>query len=107
MALTEVDWQLLTSPGGRMKSIDGGSVASVAGTQPAVTGLITRITGTEAIVTLTLPYAEFSGTIILIPLAAFTWTAAGNIAVLGTAVAYKALHMTYCQATSKWYPSYV
>jgi hypothetical protein len=45
--------------------------------------------------------------ITLIPTGAFTWTAAGNIAVLGTAVVNRALTLVYDATTTKWYPSYV
>jgi hypothetical protein len=95
------------SVGGQNLSLDGGLVASVAGTQPAVTGYVTRISGTNAIVTLSLPYPGFQGTIVLIPTGIFTWTAAGNIGLAGTAVVGKALHMTYLPATGKWYPNYI
>jgi hypothetical protein len=104
---TEADFQLFRSPGGVQKSLFGGTVASIAGTQTAPTALITKISGTNAIVTLNVPYDGFEGEIVLIPAAAFTWTAAGNIAVLGTAVANKALSMYYLRSTAKWYPSYV
>lgn len=104
---TEQNFQVFRSPGGINKSIYGGSVASIAGTQTAPQAYITVITGTEAIVDLTVPYDGFEGEIILIPMAAFTWTAAGNIAVLGTAVANRAISFFYVRSTGKWYPSYV
>jgi hypothetical protein len=50
-------------------------------------------------------YGPFTGTIVLIPTAAFTWDATGNIAIAGTAVVGRALHMTY--NGTAWYPSYV
>lgn len=70
---------------------------------------ITYISGTAAIVTITpqAPISGANGSIILIPTGAFTWTTAGNIAIAGTAVVGKALHMTYTDSTGKWYPSYV
>lgn len=49
----------------------------------------------------------FEGTLVLIPDAAFTWDATDNIAIGGTAVVGRALHMTYDANTTKWYPSYV
>ena len=71
--------------------------------------LITFISGTTAIVTITppSPISLGGGTITLIPTGAFTWTAAGNIAVLGTAVVNRALTLVYDVTTTKWYPSYV
>jgi hypothetical protein len=80
------------------------SAATIAPTTPIV-----FISGTAAVVTITAPapISSGGGTITLIPTGAFTWTAAGNIAVLGTASVNVALTMTYNSATSKWYPSYV
>jgi len=70
---------------------------------------ISYISGTTAIATITpqAPITGKNGTIILIPTGAFTWTTAGNIAIAGTAVVGRALHMTYTFTTDKWYPSYV
>jgi hypothetical protein len=80
------------------------SAATIAPTTPIV-----FISGTAAVVTITAPapISAGGGAITLIPTGAFTWTAAGNIAVLGTAVVSKALTMTYDVTTTKWYPSYV
>lgn len=63
--------------------------------------------GTAAMTGITVPYADFQGTIIVIPGGAFTWTTATNIALAGTAVANKAIHFTYLPTTGKWYPSVV
>lgn len=63
--------------------------------------------GTAAMTGITIPYAGFAGTIIILPGGAFTWTTATNIAVAGTAVANKAIHFTYNPVNNKWYPSYV
>jgi len=80
------------------------SAATIAPTAP-----ITFISGTAAVVTITAPapISAGGGTITFIPTGAFTWTAAGNIAVLGTAVVNRALTLTYDATTTKWYPSYV
>jgi hypothetical protein len=80
------------------------SATTIAPTAP-----ITFISGTTAVVTITAPspISLGGGSIILIPTGAFTWTAAGNIAVLGTAVVSKALTLVYDVTTAKWYPSYV
>lgn len=66
---------------------------------------IHHITGTSEITTINLPVTGFVGTIVLIPDEAFTFNTGGNIAVAGTAVVNRALHMTF-DGTS-WYPSYV
>jgi hypothetical protein len=87
-----------------------GSVGTIASASTiAPVKQITYISGTAAIATITAqsPIAGANGTIILIPTGAFTWTTAGNIAISGTAVVGRALHMTYTDSTSKWYPSYV
>ena len=75
----------------------------------APTTQIAFVSGTTAVVTITAPapISAGGGTITLIPTGAFTWTAAGNIAVLGTAVVSRALTMTFDVTTTKWYPSYV
>ena len=80
-----------------------------SGTTIAPTKPITFISGTTAVETITAPSPTSAGggTITLIPTGAFTWTAAGNIAVLGTAVVSRALTMTFDVTTTKWYPSYV
>ena len=90
-------------------SMSGGvnTIASASGITP--TKEITYISGTAAIDTISSqpPLTAGNGTIILIPTGAFTWTTAGNIAIAGTAVVGKALHMTYVSGNAKWYPSYV
>jgi hypothetical protein len=80
------------------------SATTIAPTNP-----ISFVSGTTAVVNITAPspISAGGGSIILIPTGAFTWTAAGNIAVLGTAVVNRALTMTYDVTTTKWYPSYV
>jgi hypothetical protein len=79
------------------------SATTIAPTKP-----ITFISGTTAIVTITAPspISAGGGSIVLIPTGIFTWTAAGNIALAGTAVVSKALTLVYDVTTAKWYPSY-
>jgi hypothetical protein len=83
----------------------GVAIASTGTIAP--TAKVTHITGTNAIATITATGITDGDTIILIPDGAFTWTTAGNIAVAGTAVVNRALHLTYDATTTKWYPSYV
>jgi hypothetical protein len=80
--------------------------ASAAGTN-TFTYPITRVSGTAAMVNITVPYPGFSGKITLLPTGVFTWTAAGNIALAGSAVVGKALDFTYDPVAAKWYPSYI
>jgi hypothetical protein len=51
-------------------------------------------------------FAAAGGAVTLIPTAAFTWDATGNIALPGTAVVGRPLTMTYDGTTQKFYPSY-
>ena len=90
-------------------ALSGGTntIASASAITPVKS--INFISGTAAIDTIYTqpPITGANGTIILIPTGAFTWTTAGNIAIAGTAVVGRALHMTFANGTSKWYPSYV
>jgi hypothetical protein len=100
--LTDVKFSGLTASTAAAPTI--ASATTIAPTKP-----ITFISGTTAVVNITAPspISAGGGTVILIPTGAFTWTAAGNIAVSGTAVVNRALSLTYDVTTTKWYPSYV
>jgi hypothetical protein len=82
------------------------TIASAATIAP--TTYHTILTGTEQVVTITIPYVGFSGTL------AFTFTnaspgaftTAGNLLVAIQPVQYKTLLLTYSQQTGKWYGSY-
>lgn len=95
------------------------TVASVAG-QITIAAPVTFVSGVLAITGISVPQniidaagrsggtaSGYSGRITFIPTGIFTWTAAGNIAVAGTAVVGKALDFIYDSSTSKWYPSYI
>ena len=90
-------------------ALSGGTNTIASATSITPVKSINFISGTAAIETIVTqpPITGANGTIILIPTGAFTWTTAGNIAIAGTAVVGKALHMTFSGSTSKWYPSYV
>ena len=100
---------------GTSLSLSGFSAVSAAAptiasaTTIAPTTPIVFVSGTTAVVNITVaaPISTGGGTITLIPTGVFTWTAAGNIALAGTAVVSRALTMTYDVTTNKWYPSYV
>ncbi len=68
---------------------------------------VTFMSGTGAVVNITVPYTGFQGTVRVVPTGNFTWTTAGNIGLAGTAVTGRVLEFTYVPATGKWYPSYV
>ncbi len=96
---------LANNSGVDLRSGVGAALAS--GTTIAPTNEVHHVTGTAAVVNITAPTGFLGGRLTLVPDAAFTWTAAGNVAVLGTAVVNKSVTFTYDAATSKWYPSYV
>jgi hypothetical protein len=89
--------------GGPFNTTVGAILASGATIAP--TNGCHHVSGTSAVVTITPPWTGFTGKITLIPDAIFTWTAAGNIAIAGTAVVNKALDMIF--DGSKWAPSYL
>lgn len=90
------------NPGGINNRTVGADLASAA--TVALTHRIHWITGTAEIATLSLPWADFSGEVILIPAGAFTTTTTANIAVAVTAVANRPLHFTYHPGKALWYP---
>lgn len=83
-------------------------VASAAGSV-VPTGRLFHINGTAAITGFTIAsmIGFAGGRFTVIPDAVFTWTAAGNIALAGTAVVSKALDFVWDPAAVKWYPSYI
>lgn len=84
----------------------GSTMASVNGVLGAFTGTILTVSGTNAITGFTNPAGLQPGFVIsLVPSGAFTWTAAGNIALAGTAVVNKLLQFMW--NGSKWIPSYI
>lgn len=84
----------------------GTTMASTAGTLGLFTGTIFTVSGTNAITGFTNPAGVQPGfTIYIVPSGVFTWTAAGNIALAGTAVVNKLLQFTW--NGSKWIPSYI
>ena len=80
-----------------------GSVITAASTISPNCG-IHHVSGTTQIVTIALPFAGFTGSIVLIPNAAFTTGTGFGIALASTAVIGKALIMTF--DGTNWYPSY-
>ena len=81
-----------------------GITANVLPTPKAINFVAAGLIKTITVPTL---FSTGGGEITLIPTAAFTWDATGNIAVAGTAVISRALTMTYDSFTAKFYPSYV
>lgn len=82
------------------------AISAASGTL-TLTQPISRVTTTGAVVNITVPWTgTFAGQITLIPIVAFTTTAAGNIAVISNVTINRAITFTWSSATSKWYPSY-
>ncbi len=82
------------------------AVASVAGaTLPS--GPLFHVTGSNAITGWTIPVGFTGGSFTVIPDGTFTWTTAGNIALLGTAVVSKLIIFTWDANAGKFYPSVV
>lgn len=85
-------------------SIENPTIASAATVAP--TARQHFVSGTAAIVNITLPWDTFAGSIIFMPTGIWTWTNAGNIAVAGTTTAATSpVTFTYFQSTGKWYAS--
>lgn len=88
--------------GGAFNSTIGAPIASAATVAP--TAGIHSVTGTAAIVTITPPWAGFTGPVTFLPTAIWTWTAAGNIQVAGTTTAATS-PVTFTFDGSKWWAS--
>lgn len=111
--LQSPEGKLWTSPtperwtvGNEHNQVCGPDIASAVTIAP--THAVHFVTGAVAIVTITPPWATFSGSITLIAAAGatWTWTAAGNISVVSAAAvtAGRAQRFTYHPSTQKWYP---
>lgn len=96
-------WQNVTAPQGV-----AAAVASAAG-QIVPSGPLFHITGALAITGFvnSSMIGFTGGSFTVIPDGNFTWTAANNIAVLGTAVTNRALTFTWDSNAARWNPSYV
>jgi len=101
-------WKFHPAGQGTPGPLGGALTASGAPLTVAPTKLIHHIVGAPAIVNITPPAPDFNGCVIFIADGIFTWTAAGNIAVLGTTTAaLKMVMFVYDPTTAKWYPSSV
>lgn len=84
----------------------GSTMASTAGVLGLPTGTILTVSGTNAITGITLPAGAQPGfRLSIVPSGVFTWTAATNISLAGTAVVNKLLEFVW--NGSKWVPSYI
>lgn len=85
----------------------GESTLASATTISPKTDLV-RITGTTEIVNIAEPpTGGFSTVLFVIPVGIFTWTAAGNIGLAGTAVVGKLIVFAFSKSQRKWYPSVI
>ena len=108
----EAGFLAVQSPGTPTKGVEGATLASAATMAP--TSYIHYVTGTAEVTLITLPYTGFAGTICFIPAGAFTGATGGTATATNkpvgkafTAVAAKALYLTYVPSLGLWYPSYV
>jgi hypothetical protein len=95
-------WKFLFGTNGILHQFKGANVTSAATITPS--GYVCHVTAGNTISTINIPYAHFTGSIVLIPDNLWSTSTAGNIALATTAVVNKALTMTY--DGTKWYPSY-
>lgn len=84
---------------GAVLAIGGNAIAPAYGIHHVGAGLIKNITVPPALL-------NVGGTIALIPDAAFTTDATGNVALASTAVISKTMWMTWDPVAAKWFPSY-
>lgn len=99
---TAGQWVKTSAPG--MPKV-GSIVASVAGAI-TITGTTFHVSGTAAVTGINVPAGWAPGmSINIIPDGTFTWTTAGNISLLGTAVVNKTIIFVWDGA--KWNPSVV
>jgi hypothetical protein len=108
---SETEWRGFLPVGGPSQGIKGTDIASAATIAP--TNYLHLVSGTAAVSLVTLPYADFAGTIALRPTGAFTGATGGSATALNkpiglafTAVVGKILFLTYDPTSSLWYPSY-
>lgn len=87
--------------GSQLNNIIGPALASNT-VAIAPTARIHHVTGTLAVATITLPYPDFQGEVILIPDGAFTTVTTGNIALAITATVSRPVVCNF--DGSKWYP---
>ena len=105
--MADIDASKFMGTGGSGGVPIGPALASAATIAPVTK--ITHVTGVASIVNITPPHDGFVGPIYLIADGAWTWTAAGNIAVACTTVVTvgKFYGFVYDPATAKWYPGVV
>lgn len=96
-------------PGWNNPTTQKGVTAAVASAAGLVlpSGPLFHITGTAAITGFTIPIGFAGGSFTVIPDAIFTWTAATNIALGGTAVVNKQITFTYDSNSALFYPSVI
>jgi hypothetical protein len=96
-------------PGWNNRSSIKGVTAAVASAAGLIvpSGPLFHITGTAAITGFTIPTGFAGGSFNVIPDAIFTWTAANNIALAGTAVVSKTIEFTYDANAALFYPSVI
>lgn len=82
--------------------VQGGSRTIASAPTMAPTTFMTKVSGTAAVVTIT-PPVNGVHFLVFIPLAAFTFTTAGNIMTAGTAVVNSPMLLFYDPITAKYF----
>jgi hypothetical protein len=104
LGVTTAGMWVMTSDNGT--GVLGSTMASTAGTLGAFTGTILTVSGALAVTGFTNPAGVQPGwRVSIVPSGTFTWTAANNIILAGTAVVGKLLEFVWNGA--KWVPSYI
>ncbi len=104
MAIEYPTLQQWSRVGSLAQVIEGPTIASAATIAPTHGHHL--VSGTAAIVNITIPWDGFAGSLFLMPTGIWTWTNAGNISVAGTTTAATSpVVFTYLQSTGKWYAS--
>jgi len=88
--------------GGLQNQVVGPTLVAAATIAP--THKVHPITGTTETATITPPWTDFGGELILIAAAAWTTTTTGNIAIAVTAVTNQSVILVYNPRTALWYP---
>jgi hypothetical protein len=99
--LTGVVRHFSVNNAGFVENSIGANVASATTITP--TGPIFHVTGVTQVNTINVPYAGFSGSIIIIPDGIFALGTSGNIALATTTTISKPILLVYDTNTSKWY----
>lgn len=101
MAIEYPIWEQVNNGVGTLSKPVVGQVITAAATITP-TYHVHHVTGSTSIVTITPPWTDFGGTLLLIADTAISWTAGGNITAAGNAAAGSYLFFTYDPSDGKF-----